>query len=124
MNVLNKASYAILMLLIGESACIAQASAQAVADAKTGYQLYMSRGCFQCHGTVGQGNIHGPKLTPNAQAYEKFSTNTREPPNEMPPFSEKILSEAELRAIHVYVVSIPQPLAADSIKLLPRDGGQ
>jgi len=124
MNVLNKASCAILMLLIGESAFIAQASAQAVADAKTGYQLYMSRGCFQCHGTVGQGNVHGPKLAPNTKPYAAFSAITREPPNQMPPFSEKILSEAELRAIHAYVVSIPQPPAADSIKLLPRAGGQ
>lgn len=120
MNVLNKASCAVLVLLIGASACIAQASAQPVADAKTGYQLYMSRGCFLCHGTVGQGNVHGPKLAPNAHPYEKFSGITREPPNQMPPFSEKILSETELLAIHAYVASIPQPPAADSIKLLSR----
>lgn len=124
MNGLNKASCAILILLIGESACIAQASAQAVSDTRAGYQLYMSRGCFLCHGTVGQGNVHGPKLAPSTKSYAEFSVFTRSPANQMPPFSEKILSEHELRAIHAYVASIPQSPAAESIKLLSRTGGQ
>lgn len=120
MNVFSTASSLILILLVGEFFFVGQASAQAATDPNTGYQLYMSRGCFQCHGTVGQGNVHGPKLAPNALPYEKFSGITREPPNQMPPFSEKILSEGELRAIHAYVALIPQPPAADSIKLLSR----
>ena len=124
MNVLKRASCAVLILLGGESAFIPQASAQAAEDAKTGYRLYMSRGCFQCHGTVGQGNVHGPKLAPNTTPWAAFSATTRKPPNEMPPYSVKILSDAELRAIHAYVMSIVQPPAPDSIKLLSIAGGR
>ena len=121
MNLLKKTSCAVLMVLIGESAFIAQAAA---ADAKQGHDLFMKRGCYQCHGTVGQGGVAGPSLAPKTMPYEAFSAFVRSPPNQMPPFSEKIMSDGELRDIHAYLTSLPKPPAADSISLLPKAGGK
>lgn len=115
MNLLKKTFCAVLMVLM------AQACAQA-ADVKQGHDLFMKRGCYQCHGTVGQGGNAGPSLSPNTMPYESFRAIVRSPPNEMPPFSEKILSNAELQDIHVYLTSLPKPQAANSIKLLPKPG--
>lgn len=122
MNLFKKTAGALLMLLVGESAFMLAAQAQA--DGKQGYDLYMKRGCYQCHGTVGQGGIAGPGLAPNTLPYAAFSVIVRTPPNQMPPYSEKILSDAEMRAIHAYLVALPKPPTADSILLLPKGGGK
>lgn len=122
MNFLQKSSCALLMTLVGASAFIAQASAQSAADAGRGHELFMKRGCYLCHGTVGQGGIAGPHLVPDTLPFDAFSAFVRTPPNQMPPFSEKVLSEAELRAIHAYLGSLPKSPSADSIKLLPKPG--
>jgi mono/diheme cytochrome c family protein len=121
MHFMTKLSCAVLAVLIGVSTLIAQAHAQA-ADAARGHGLFMKRGCYLCHGTVGQGGNAGPHLAPGTMPYQAFSAFVRTPPNQMPPFSEKVLSESELRAIHAYLLSLPKPRPADSIKLLPNPG--
>ena len=120
MNLLKKTSCAVLMVLIGEFAFIVQASA--ASDA--GHDLFMKRGCYLCHGTVGQGGAAGPTLAPNTMPYDAFSAFVRSPPNQMPPYSDKVMSDAELSAIHAYLISLPKPPAADSIKLLPKAAKQ
>lgn len=117
MNFLQKTSSALLLMLIGAAAPIAQA-----ADAEQGHELFMKRGCYLCHGTVGQGGIAGPHLVPDLLPFDAFSAYVRTPASQMPPFSAKILSEAELRAIHAYLSSLPKSPAPDSIKLLPKPG--
>jgi mono/diheme cytochrome c family protein len=117
MNSLKTISFAALMVLF------AQASAQA-ADAKHGHELFLKKGCYQCHGTVGQGGLAGPHLVPGLFPFAAFSAYVRNPANQMPPFSEKVLSNAELGDIHAYLGSLPKSPAADSIKLLPKTGGK
>ena len=33
-------------------------------NAEAGKRLYMKNGCYQCHGTVGQGTIAGARIGP------------------------------------------------------------
>jgi ubiquinol-cytochrome c reductase cytochrome c subunit len=77
-------------------------------DAENGNQLFQAKGCWTCHGTMGQGG-RGPKIAPGPLAFEAFAAYVRQPALEMPPFREPILSDAELQDIHAYLLSIPQP---------------
>jgi mono/diheme cytochrome c family protein len=123
-----------LMLMSGLTATgVARATAQAAAqtqppaatapaapagNAETGRKFYVSYGCYQCHGYEGQGGAAGPRLAPRPLPYAGFSRYVRRPTNQMPPYTEKIVPEADLGHIHAYLVSRPAPPAADSIPLL------
>ena len=77
-------------------------------SAETGRTTFMTKGCWQCHGTIGQGGIHGLKLAPDPKPlayYEAFVRNTM---GIMPPYSERVLSKAEMAEIHAYLRSIPK----------------
>ena len=89
--------------------CIAPAQAQApVGDAVNGKHVYMSVGCYQCHGTVGQGSRPtGPHIAPNPIPYEAFAAFVRRPANVMPPYTTVVLSDRDLGDIYAYLLTIP-----------------
>jgi ubiquinol-cytochrome c reductase cytochrome c subunit len=77
-------------------------------DVANGKRVYMADGCYQCHGTVGQGSRPtGPHLAPNPLPYEAFAGQVRRPVNAMPPYTSVVLSEQDLADIYAYLVSIP-----------------
>jgi ubiquinol-cytochrome c reductase cytochrome c subunit len=77
-------------------------------DAANGKRVYMADGCYQCHGTVGQGSRPtGPHIAPNPVPYEGFAAQLRHPANTMPPYTSVVLSEQDLADIYAYLVSIP-----------------
>jgi ubiquinol-cytochrome c reductase cytochrome c subunit len=77
-------------------------------DVANGKRAYMVDGCYQCHGTVGQGSRPtGPHLAPNPLPYEAFAAQVRHPVNAMPPYTTVVLSERDLVDIYAYLVSIP-----------------
>jgi ubiquinol-cytochrome c reductase cytochrome c subunit len=77
-------------------------------DAANGKRVYMADGCYQCHGTVGQGSRPtGPHLAPNPLPYEVFAGQVRRPVNAMPPYTSVVLSEQDLADIYAYLVSVP-----------------
>jgi mono/diheme cytochrome c family protein len=77
-------------------------------DAANGQRVYMADGCYQCHGTVGQGSRPtGPHLAPNPLPYEAFAGQVRHPVNAMPPYTTVVLSERDLADIYAYLLSIP-----------------
>jgi mono/diheme cytochrome c family protein len=78
--------------------------------------VFMKYGCWQCHGTEGQGTISGPKLGPNPLPYEGFSAFVRGSSREMPPYREAVLPESDLLKIHEYLQS--RPPAVDTRSLL------
>jgi ubiquinol-cytochrome c reductase cytochrome c subunit len=85
-------------------------------SAERGYETYMRIGCFQCHGTVGQGPISGPRLAPNPLPVEAIRAYIRAPAEVMPPYVESVLSDAEVADIHAYLESIPEgPNVEDTI---------
>jgi mono/diheme cytochrome c family protein len=108
-----------LALLIG---CCGSASAQSPAptgDAANGYKLYMADGCYQCHGTVGQGSRGtGPRLAPDPMPYENFAAQVRKPANTMPPYTPLVLNDAQLADIYAYVSGLPGPAKAEDVKIL------
>lgn len=85
-------------------------------DPERGFEIYMRVGCFQCHGTVGQGPVSGPKLAPNPLPMEAIRAYIRAPAQVMPPYVESVLSDADVADIHAYLESIPPaPNVADTI---------
>ena len=99
-------------LLIGQGAALA-------ADAAKGKQAFMKYGCWQCHGTIGQGSpITGPKLAPDPLPYEAMSSFIRSSSRRMPPYREAVLSNEDLQDIHAYLSSIPKSADPKSIPLL------
>ena len=78
-------------------------------DADRGRQTYTKVGCYQCHGREAQGASTGPRLGPNPIPLAQFTRYVRAPRAEMPPYTEKVLSNAELADIHAFVSSRPRP---------------
>ena len=88
-------------------------------NAANGRKLFVSFGCYQCHGYEAQGaNATGPRLAPRPIAYAQFMKYVRHPTNEMPPFTEKVVKDAELTDIYAFLRAQPAPPDLDKIPLL------
>lgn len=84
---------------------------------QTGRQLYESKGCYSCHGYVGQGSREGPRIVP-AMAYPAFLVQLRTPRAIMPPYKQTLLSDQQAADIIAYLNSLPRPPDPKSIRLL------
>jgi ubiquinol-cytochrome c reductase cytochrome c subunit len=94
------------------------ALAQDAGNAENGKRIFMKNGCFECHGTVGQGTIAGARIGPpplNAQGLIRY---VRRPAGQMPAFTEKVMSDQELTDVYTYLKTIPAPKPAKDIPLL------
>ncbi|HEY3159543.1 MAG TPA: cytochrome c [Vicinamibacterales bacterium] len=87
-------------------------------NAANGRKLFVSFGCYQCHGYEAQGGSAGPRLAPRPIAYAQFMKYVRHPTNEMPPFTEKTVKDAELTDIYAFLRGQPAPPDLDKIPLL------
>ena len=87
-------------------------------NADTGKKLNVSYGCYQCHGYEGQGGAAGPRLARRLLPFAGFSRYVRRPTNLMPPYTERVISDADLAHIHAYLQSRPAPPPVQSIPLL------
>jgi mono/diheme cytochrome c family protein len=86
---------------------------------RNGKKLYISYGCFECHGRQAEGtSVGGPRLGPNPISFPAFSKYIRQPTGQMPPFTAKVTSEADLADIYAFLQSLPHPPKADSIPAL------
>ena len=91
------------------------------ADAAKGKAAFLKYGCWQCHGTEGQGSAitsAGKVLAPDPMPYEGFAAFVRSTNRAMPPYSEKVLPNEDLADMHAYLSSIPKPKDYKSIPLL------
>jgi len=98
-------------LLIGNGIALA-------ASAERGKQAYIKYGCWQCHGTLGQGGIAGAKLAPDPMPAEAFTAFVRTTNRAMPPYSEAVLPNEDLADIHAYLQTVAKPPDPKSIPLL------
>jgi ubiquinol-cytochrome c reductase cytochrome c subunit len=79
-------------------------------DAEEGKKLYVSYGCYQCHGYEAQGSsATGPRLGPRPIALAAFSRYVRQPTGQMPPYTTKVVSDADLANIYAFVSARPAP---------------
>jgi ubiquinol-cytochrome c reductase cytochrome c subunit len=85
-------------------------AAQAPSDnVENGRKLYEQFGCYTCHGRLGQGSAAGPRLGPRPVAEAALIAYVRKPSGQMPPFTEKVISDAQLSDIRAYLASVPEP---------------
>src|SRR6187401_1611115 len=87
-------------------------------NAANGRKLFVSFGCYQCHGYEAQGGSAGPRLAPRPIAYAQLMKYVRHPTGEMPPFTEKIVKDSELTDIYAFLRAQPAPPDVDKIPLL------
>jgi len=107
------------VLLVVSAATASGQDKTPAGDAKVGQQIFRDDGCWECHGTVGQGGaITGPRLAHTALPYEAFVQQLRVPQNAMPPYESTILSDTDAANIYAWLKSLPAPEAAKSIPLL------
>jgi mono/diheme cytochrome c family protein len=104
-----------MTLVFGAAPARSQQPAQPGAQAAHGYALFLADGCSECHGTIGHGSrVSGPRLAPQTLSFEAFLQVLRHPISDMPPYVDKMLSDADARDIHAYLQSIPGPTHAVS----------
>ena len=73
-------------------------------------------GCAQCHGREAQGSpTTGPRLGPNGLPYTAFARYVRAPRLQMPPYTEKILPDADLADLYAFVQSRPKAATAPAL---------
>lgn len=79
-------------------------------DASHGKRVYLADGCFTCHGRSGQGGAYNgpaPILAHTALPFEGFKGQIRNPINDMPAYSNAILSDQDVADIYAFVQSLP-----------------
>jgi ubiquinol-cytochrome c reductase cytochrome c subunit len=98
----------------------AQAPAAAPAgDVAKGKAIFERTGCYQCHGREGQGGREGPRIaSPVPLAWPALSKFVRTTRGDMPPYTEKVLSNQDLADIYAYMRSIPPAPDFKTIPLL------
>jgi len=95
------------------------ATAAPAGNAEAGKKLYVSYGCYQCHGYEAQGSsATGPRLGPRPIAFAAFSRYVRQPTGQMPPYTTKVASDTDLANIYAFVQARPAPPPVQSIPLL------
>jgi len=99
---------AVVVLAAGASAVQAQdAPAGNVTNGKT---VFLRDGCFTCHGRSGQGGAYSgpaPILAHTALPFDGFKGQIRNPVNDMPAYSDAVLSDKEIADIYAFVESLP-----------------
>ena len=100
------------------SAQTPDATAAAKGNAENGKKIFTSYGCYQCHNYAAHGGRAGPRLAPNPIPFAAYLRYVRAPTNQMPPYTDKSVSDQELADIYAFLLTIPVPPAVDSIAML------
>jgi ubiquinol-cytochrome c reductase cytochrome c subunit len=114
---LKAAPTLVLLLMAASAPIVAQApptqpsaAAAPAGSVDKGRLTFAKVGCAQCHGLEAQGSpTTGPRLGPGALPYAAFSRLVRAPRLQMPPYTEKVLANADLADIYAFVQSRPKP---------------
>ena len=79
-------------------------------NAQNGRKLFVKYGCYECHGYEGQGSpTTAPRVGPDPLPLEAMIAYVRKPAGEMPPYTDKVVSDQELTDIHAFLASLPEP---------------
>lgn len=111
-----KVCAAMLMAASIVSALAAQTAPPVTGNAQNGKDLYLKYSCYACHGYDGHGGA-GARLVPmrmNGPGFTAYVNN----PRQMPPYTSKVLSDAQLADLFAYIKSLPESPPAKNIPLL------
>ena len=115
-------SAALLGAVLGAGACVvAHAQNEPHGDAANGKRVYVTVGCFTCHGRSGQGGaLTGPApiLASTELPFEGFKGQIRDPSNDMPAYSDAVLSDKDVADIYAFVKSLPGARSPKDIPIL------
>jgi ubiquinol-cytochrome c reductase cytochrome c subunit len=87
-------------------------------DAARGHKLFVSAGCYQCHGFTGETGGPGPRLDPQPLPYDAVMSQLRKPVSRMPIYTAKVMPDQDVADIYAYMRSQPKPKALADIPLL------
>jgi len=120
----NLVNAALVAIAIGGIAPAARAQDTPPGDVAEGGRLYLADGCFLCHGRAGQGGaLNGPApiLARTEMPFDGFKGQLRQPVNDMPAYSEKVMSDKEIADIYAFVQTLPGRPAPKDLPLLLND---
>jgi mono/diheme cytochrome c family protein len=96
--------------MLGVMGSGAQAQDAPAGDAGKGKAVFLKEACFTCHGRSGQGGAYNgpaPILAHTALPFEGFKAQIRNPVNDMPAYSDAVLSDQDIADIYAFVKSLP-----------------
>jgi mono/diheme cytochrome c family protein len=85
---------------------------------ENGKKLFVTYGCYECHGRQGAGAAIAPRIGPPSLSLAGVIRYVRAPTGQMPPYTTKIVSDQDLADIYAYLKTFPPPQPASSIPLL------
>jgi mono/diheme cytochrome c family protein len=91
-------------------------------NAEKGKQLFVTDGCYQCHGYAGQGGRDGARIAATALNVQGVIRYVRKPAGAMPAYTDKVISDQELTDIYAYLKSLPAAKPVKDIPLLNQLG--
>jgi mono/diheme cytochrome c family protein len=95
------------------------ASAPSAGNPQNGKALYMNYGCYNCHGRYAEGSTStGPRLSPVPVSLDDLIKYVRHPSGDMPPYTVKVVSDADLADIFAFLKSLPAQPKVEGIPLL------
>jgi mono/diheme cytochrome c family protein len=107
--------------MLGAAGGGAQAQDAPAGDTATGRAVFLKEACFTCHGRSGQGGAYNgpaPILAQTALPFEGFKAQIRNPVNDMPAYSDAVLSDKDIADIYAFVKSLPGPRSPKDIAIL------
>ncbi len=107
-----------ILLVIAGITTVAVA-ADKPANMAHGKQLYLATGCYQCHGTRGEGGGgSGPRLAPGPIPYAGLLQQLRHPRARMPVYTAVVMPDSDVADIFAYLQSVPKGKTASEISML------
>jgi mono/diheme cytochrome c family protein len=111
----------VTVALSARALVVAAAQVGRQGDAANGKQIYLRDACFTCHGRSGQGGVFrgpAPILAQTALPFDGFRELLRDPPGDMPAYSEAVLSDKDIADIYAFLESLPGPRSPKDVRVL------
>jgi ubiquinol-cytochrome c reductase cytochrome c subunit len=105
-----------LPLAVFPIVAFAQTAGAPAGSPQNGKELYLKYSCYACHGYDGHGGA-GARLVPMRLTVERFSSYVHNP-RQMPPYTTRVLSDAQLADLLAYIKSLPESPPVKNIPLL------